>query len=118
MWRCRAPSPQSTPTLRAAAPRPAPEPPKLPPLPNVKVARPAAPSGPSGGHDILSPMPGTILSIEVKVGEAVESGQVVAVLEAMKMKNPIRANFDGTVSEIAATPGQAVAYGDVLVRLA
>jgi biotin carboxyl carrier protein len=103
---------------RAAAPQPAPEPSKLPPLPNVKVARPAEPTGASGGHDIIAPMPGTILSLEVKVGEAVESGQIVTVLEAMKMKNPIRASFDGTVSEIAVTPGQAVAHGDVLVRLA
>lgn len=103
---------------RPEAPRPAPEPPKLPPLPNVKVARPAAPIGTNGGHDIVAPMPGTILSVDVKVGEAIESGHVVAVLEAMKMKNPIRASFDGTVSEIAVTPGQAVAYGDVLIRLA
>lgn len=62
-------------------------------------------------------MPGTILSVEVKVGQTVETGQVVAVLEAMKMKNPIRAGFEGTVSEIEAAPGQTVAYGDVLVRL-
>jgi len=84
----------------------------------VQVARPAAPTGANGGHDIVAPMPGTILSVDVKVGEAIESGHVVAVLEAMKMKNPIRASFDGTVSEIAVTPGQAVAYGDVLIRLA
>lgn len=103
---------------RAEAPRPAPEPPQLPPLPHVQVARPAAPTAANGGHDIVSPMPGTILTVEVKIGEAIEAGHVVAVLEAMKMKNPIRASFDGTVSEIAVTPGQAVAYGDVLVRLA
>ena len=106
------------PSPRAEAPRPAPEPPKLPPLPHVKVARPAEPTAANGGHDIVAPMPGTLLSVEVKLGEAVESGQVVAVLEAMKMKNPIRASFDGTVSAIEVTPGQTVAYGDVLVRLA
>jgi len=63
-------------------------------------------------------MPGTLLSIDVKVGDAIESGQVVCVLEAMKMKNPIRANFAGTVSEIVASAGNTVAYGEVLVRLA
>ena len=104
--------------IRAEAPRPASEPPTLPPLPNVKVARPATPAGANGGHDITSPMPGTLLSIDVKVGDAIESGQVVCVLEAMKMKNPIRANFAGTVSEIVASAGNTVAYGEVLVRLA
>jgi glutaconyl-CoA/methylmalonyl-CoA decarboxylase subunit gamma len=106
---------------RAEAPRPAPEPPALPPMPKVNVARPAAhaDAGLAGsGHEVTAPMPGTILSVEVHVGDTVEAGQVVCVLEAMKMKNPIRVGFSGTVSTIAVTPGQAVAYGDVLVRLA
>ena len=58
-------------------------------------------------------MPGTILSVEVKVGDEIDAGQVVCVLEAMKMKNPIRASFDGTVTDIAVTAGQTVAYNDV-----
>jgi glutaconyl-CoA/methylmalonyl-CoA decarboxylase subunit gamma len=104
---------------RADAPRPAPEPPTLPPLPKVALARPASPiEAPAGGHEVTAPMPGTILSVAVKVGDAVVSGQVVCVLEAMKMKNPIRASFDGTVTDVAATPGQTAAYGEVLVRLA
>jgi biotin carboxyl carrier protein len=106
----------------AEAPRPAPEPPALPPMPRVDVARPASPAaGPAtagGAHDITSPMPGTILSVDVRVGDVIEPGQVVCILEAMKMKNPIRASFGGTVSEISVTAGQAVAYGHVLVRLA
>ncbi len=56
-------------------------------------------------------------SVDVKVGQAVEPGQVVCVLEAMKMKNPIRATSTGTVAEIAVQPGQSVAYGDLLVNL-
>jgi glutaconyl-CoA decarboxylase len=106
----------------ADAPRPAPEPPTLPPMPRMRVTRPVAPAGAngaaSGSHDVTAPMPGTILSVDVKVGEDVEAGQVVCVLEAMKMKNPIRASFAGGVTEITVTAGQTVAYGDVLVRLA
>jgi biotin carboxyl carrier protein len=109
-------------TQLAEAPRPAPEPPALPPMPKIDVARPASPAisggAATGAHDITAPMPGTILSIEVQVGQAIEAGQVVCILEAMKMKNPIRASFAGTVSEVAVTAGQAVAHGHVLVRVA
>jgi glutaconyl-CoA/methylmalonyl-CoA decarboxylase subunit gamma len=71
----------------------------------------------ANGEEILAPMPGTILSVEVQPGQQVESGQVVCVLEAMKMKNPIRACRGGIVAEAAARPGQNVAYGDLLVKL-
>jgi biotin carboxyl carrier protein len=91
-------------------------------MPRLQVARPVAPAGANGmaggGHDVVSPMPGTILSVDVKPGAFVEVGQVVCVLEAMKMKNPIRASFAGTVAEVNVNAGQNVAYGDVLVRLA
>lgn len=110
------------PAPRAEAPRPAPEPPALPPMPKVAVARPAAPAPVEAtggaGHEVTAPMPGTILSVAVKVGDPVEVGQVVCVLEAMKMKNPIRVSFSGTVGAVEVTAGQTVAYGDVLVRLA
>jgi biotin carboxyl carrier protein len=110
-------APRPAPGLPALPPRPAPGLPVLPPMPNVKVARPVAPAGASGGYGITSPMPGTLLSIDVQVGDAIEPGQVVCVLEAMKMKNSIRASVSGTVSEILASVGQVVAHGDVLVRL-
>ncbi len=71
-----------------------------------------------GGDTHTAPMPGTILTVDVTIGQAVESGQVVCVLEAMKMKNPIRAHAAGTVTEIAVQAGQTVAYGDLLIRLA
>ncbi len=106
---------------RAEAPPPAPEPPTLPPMPKVAGARPAAAAalpGAGSGHEVTAPMPGTILSVAVKVGDTVTAGQVVCVLEAMKMKNPIRVSYDGTVGEVIAVAGQNVAYGDVLVRLA
>lgn len=104
----------------AEAPPPAPEPPALPPMPKVNVVRPATRADANianSSHEVTAPMPGTILSVEVHVGEAVEAGKVVCVLEAMKMKNPIRVSLKGTVSEIAVAAGQAVAYGDILVRL-
>jgi biotin carboxyl carrier protein len=105
----------------AEAPRPAPEPPALPPMPRVGVARPASrldAGSAISGHEVTAPMPGTILSIEAKVGDVVTAGQVVCVLEAMKMKNPIRVSYDGAVCEIVVIAGQTVAYGDILVRLA
>lgn len=109
-------------TQLAEAPRPAPEPPALPPMPRVATARPTTPAPATAqagaGHEVTAPMPGTLLSVAVKPGDAVEAGQVVCVLEAMKMKNPIRASFSGTVAAIPVTAGQTVAYGDVLVRLA
>ncbi len=109
--------PPAAPMKLADPPRPAPQPSPLPP-PQVPVTRPVMPAGTNGGTDITSPMPGTILSVDVKVGQAVESGQMVCVLEAMKMKNPIRANQAGTVAEVAVAAGQPVAYGDLLVKLA
>jgi len=62
-------------------------------------------------------MPGTILSVEVQQGQRVEGGQVVCVLEAMKMKNPIRTSHGGTVVQLAVQVGQNVSYGDLLVKL-
>ncbi len=102
----------------ALAPPPAPSPAVLPVPASVQIARPVTPAGANGGHNITAPMPGTILSVDVKVGQAVEPGQAVCILEAMKMKNPIRANQGGVVAEIAVQGGQSVAYGDLLVRLA
>lgn len=111
-------SPAPVPAKPVPAPPPAPAPAILPNPKPVAIARPVMPAGANGGHDITAPMPGTILSVHVKAGEAIESGQVVCVLEAMKMKNPIRANQGGTVAEVAVQGGQSVAYGDLLVRLA
>jgi biotin carboxyl carrier protein len=70
------------------------------------------------GEAISAPMPGTILSVEVEQGQDIEGGQVVCVLEAMKMKNPIRAASAGTVARVHIRVGQSVAYGDLMVELA
>jgi biotin carboxyl carrier protein len=62
-------------------------------------------------------MPGTILSVAVKAGDSVKAGQVLLILEAMKMENEIVAPRDGTVSRVAVTKGASVNTGDLLVVL-
>jgi biotin carboxyl carrier protein len=79
--------------------------PALPPTPYVNGSR----------TDLVAPMPGTILSIEVKPGDSVTRGQKLLTLEAMKMKNAIKAPYDGVVSQVLAQAGQSVRYGDVLI---
>jgi acetyl-CoA/propionyl-CoA carboxylase, biotin carboxylase, biotin carboxyl carrier protein len=88
----------------------------------VRPARPRPGPG-HGGHgqgtggsgEISVPMQGTIVKVLVSVGESVEPGQVVAVLEAMKMENNITAETAGSVTEIKVQPGDAVGAGDVIV---
>src|SRR3954468_11795851 len=66
---------------------------------------------------ITSPMQGTVVSIDVSVGDTVRAGQTVAILESMKMEHPIDATAPGSVTEIAVAPGETVQPGSVLVRL-
>ena len=68
----------------------------------------------SGGTNIISPMPGTILSVNVTVGQAVKAGDVLMVLEAMKMENDIVASADGTVKQLHVSKGSTVNTDDVL----
>ncbi len=79
----------------------------------------AAPASavPAGAHTITAPMPGTILKISVNVGEAVKKGQVLLVLEAMKMENEIVSPHDATVASINTAKGSSVNAGDILVSL-
>lgn len=76
------------------------------PAPSAKPA--------SGGETVSSPMPGTILSVNVTNGAAVKKGDVLMVLEAMKMENEIMSPCDGTVSSVNVTKGAAVETGTVL----
>lgn len=93
---------------------PAPE--TLPPLPmSQQPALPPVSSG-NGESDLTAPMPGTILSINVAPGDRVTRGQVLLILEAMKMKNSIKSPYDGVIAEVLAQPGRAVSYGSVLLR--
>lgn len=97
-----APAPAAAP---AAAPAPAPAP--------APAAAPAA----AGGQTVEAPMPGKILDIKVKVGDAVGYGQCVIVMEAMKMETEIVAPAAGTVASINVSTGDSVETGAVLVTL-
>lgn len=66
---------------------------------------------------ITAPIPGNIVEVKVKVGDRVSPGDVVCVLEAMKMNNMIHANLDGVIASVDVSAGQAVDYGTVLVTL-
>ena len=78
----------------------------------------AAPAPVAGGTPVKAPMPGTILDVKVKAGDAVKAGQCLCVLEAMKMENEIPAPKDGTVAQVVAAKGASVNAGDTLVVLA
>lgn len=89
-----------------------------PAAPAVAAAAPAAPAAPAGGEKITAPMPGTILTVNVTSGSAVKKGDVLMILEAMKMENEIVAPKDGTVAQIVAAKGASVESGAPLVILA
>lgn len=76
-----------------------------------------APSAEVSGEAVNAPMPGTVLEVKVKVGDAVKEGQVVAVLEAMKMENDIVATKTGKITSIAVKKGDTVNSNDLLVTI-
>ena len=78
----------------------------------------AAPAVTGAGDAVTAPMPGTILKVNVKVGDAVKAGTVLCVLEAMKMENEIMAPKDGTVAQIAVAKGATVDTGALLAVIA
>jgi acetyl-CoA/propionyl-CoA carboxylase biotin carboxyl carrier protein len=73
--------------------------------------------GAGGGGAVVSPMQGTVLSVAVAEGDAVELDDVICIVEAMKMENEVRAHVSGTVAQLAVAPGQAVASGQLLCVL-
>ena len=82
-------------------------------------AAPAAPAAPAGAGDpVKAPMPGTIVKVNVSAGQAVKKGEILIVLEAMKMENEIVAPRDGTVTSVTVAKGSAVKTDDVLATLA
>jgi len=93
-----------------AAPKAAPAAPKAAP-------KAAAPAGAQGGVKINAPMPGKILGIKANAGQVVKKGDVLLVLEAMKMENEIVAPQDGTVASINTSVGEQVEAGAVLATL-
>jgi Biotin-requiring enzyme. len=102
-----APAPaQAAATVQAPAPAQA-----------APAAAPAASPSNISGEPIKAPMPGTVLSIKVTPGTAVKKGDVVLILEAMKMENEIFAPRDGKIGQIVATQGASVNTGDVLMTI-
>jgi len=99
----------STGTAPKAAPKAA--------APKAAAPKAAAPSGAAGAVKINAPMPGKILSINASAGQAVKKGDVIMVLEAMKMENEIVAPQDGTVAGINVAAGDSVEAGAVLASL-
>ena len=78
-------------------------------------AAPAAVAVTGAGEPVAAPMPGTIVKVNVTQGQAVKAGEVLCVLEAMKMENDITAPKDGTVTQVVAAKGSSVSTGDPLV---
>ena len=76
-----------------------------------------APAASGAGESITSPMPGNILAVNVAAGDTVKKGQVLMVLEAMKMENEIMAPHDGKVTAVAVTKGAAVESGALLCTI-
>jgi glutaconyl-CoA decarboxylase len=75
----------------------------------------AAPAAAASGTVVAAPLPGNIFAIKVKEGDAVKSGDVLIIIEAMKMENEVCAPSDGVVKQIAVSKGAMVATGDTLV---
>ena len=86
------------------------------PAPKAAPAAAAAPV-PAGAETVKCPMPGKILSVAVTAGQAVKKGDLLCILEAMKMQNEIYAPHDATVSEVRVAANQTVATGEALVVL-
>lgn len=88
--------------------------------PAAAPAAPAAPAPAAGGAGsikVSSPMPGKILAVKANVGDSVKKGQVILILEAMKMENEVVAPEDGTIASIDVTVGASVESGDTLATL-
>ena len=86
----------------------------------INAAKPqaAAPvATPAAGNALKAPLPGTITAVNVKVGDKVNAGDVVIILEAMKMQNNIEAENAGTITAINVTPGDSVMEGSILLTI-
>jgi biotin carboxyl carrier protein len=113
-------TPAYRPVVSAPAATPAPVPARAAvPMPAAvpAPARPPVSTNGRNGGEVTAPLPGVIISIAVGPGARVEQGQTVLMLEAMKMKNAIRAPQAGVVAEVLVQIGQTVRHGEVLLRI-
>ena len=99
-------------TPENVAPLPMKKEPSATPIKN----KPSAPSMPANGKVLPAPLPGTVIEVFVKAGDHVESGQVVLVIEAMKMKNSIRSPREGKLANVNVTAGQTVTHKQALLE--
>ena len=106
-------APKAAPVAAKSAPKPAAAP-AAPAAPKAE-AKPAA--APAVGLQVKSPLPGSVIKVLVSEGQAVKKGDTLLTLESMKMENAIMAEADGTVKQIAVTPGQNVMQDDLLIVL-
>ena len=109
--------PASAPVQRPAAPAPVAAAPAPAPAPAPAAAPAPVVAAPAGATTVEAPMPGKILNIKVSEGQAVKFGEVVVIMEAMKMETEIVAPADGTVSKILVKAGDSVDTGAALVAL-
>lgn len=84
------------------------------------ISQAATPVSGSGltSNTIKAPIPGVVIAIKVHPGDVVETGQEICVIEAMKMRNPIRSSRSGTIASVPVTVGQSVSHGELLVEFA
>ncbi len=106
----------------ASAPTPAPvySAPAAAPAPAIaSTPAPTAPvaSGSEGANKVTAPMPGTILDVKVSVGQTVKKGDIVCVLEAMKMENDIPAPCDGVIASVSVSKGSSVNANDIIATI-
>jgi biotin carboxyl carrier protein len=92
------------------------------PVVPAATAAPAAPqqkqpAAAASGNSVKAPLPGTITAVQVKVGDTVNIGDVVVILEAMKMQNNIEAEYAGTITAVNVVPGDSVMEGSVLLTI-
>lgn len=85
--------------------------------PAASAAAPAPAAAPAAGEQITAPMPGTILAVNVSAGQAVKKGEVLMILEAMKMENEIMCPRDGVIASVHTFKGSAVESGALLCVL-